>query len=246
MRSLTRLPKRETVVPRETVVASETVWETAKGDFAAASGWKVPAVGGLLVWMAFQWGFGNDAVLPSVAANAFDLTDSGETWASGIAGVAAAAVAAFVFWSMSQLFDAIIMLSGLRLIPGLTQRISLYLRRKGLVKPYNELRWSTKWMLAYAAGVSVICLVDVFATGRQGLRGRRSMIVASVLASSVTVAAVVAFVVAAAMVATRVPSIADEADVFIRVAKNPLTWITLFASLFLIGHLRAKPEQTSD
>ena len=72
------------------------------------------------------------------------------------------------------------------------------------------------------------------------------MIVASVLASSVTVAAVVALVVAAAMVATRVPSIADEADVFIRVAKNPLTWITLFASLFLIGHLRAKPEQTSD
>ncbi len=218
----------------------EGVWDTAKGDLRRARGLQAVGVVGLLVWMAFQWGFGNDALLPSIAANAFDLVDDGESWRSGVSGVLAATVASFVFWGGSQLLDAIVMLSGLRLVPGLTDRLSAYLRRRGLVKPFAELRWTTRWALAYATGVSVICLVDVFATGRPGLRHRWRMILVSVWLSAGTVAGVVAMVVTAAMVATRIPSIETEATIFIRVAKNPLTWITLFGVIFLVGYLRRR------
>lgn len=221
---------------------TESVWETAKRDLSGATGLGPLAVVGLLVWMAFQWGFGNDAVLPTVAANSFDLADDGDSWGRGIIGVGAAMAAAFLFWGASQLLDAVIMLAGLRLIPRLTQRISHYLTRKNLVKPYDELRWTTRWGLAYATGVSVICLVDVFATGRPGLAGRRSMILVSVLLSAGTVSLAVGLVVGAAMVATRIPAVADEAEVFIGVAKNPLTWIGLFGVLFLIGALRKKDQ----
>ncbi len=233
---------RPTFLDPESPPRNESVWQTAKRDLSGATGLMLLAVVGLLVWMAFQWGFGNDAVLPTVAANAFDLVDDGASWSRGAAGVGAAMVAAFVFWGASQLLDAVIMLSGLRIIPRLTQRISHYLTRKNLVKPYDELSWTTRWGLAYATGVSVICLVDVFATGRPGLAGRRRMILASTLLSAGTVSLVVGLVVSAAMVATRIPAVSDEAEVFISVAKNPLTWIGLFSVLFVIGALRKKGE----
>jgi hypothetical protein len=191
----------------------------------------------LLAWMGFQWGFGNDVLLPSIAATGFDAIDDGETWTSGFAAAAVAGVAGGGFWALTQTLDAIVVMSGLRLVPGLTQRLSTYLTRKGWVTPYAEMTWSTRWVIAYATGVSVLCLVDVFATGRQGVRDRSVMIATSVALSAGTVGVVVGLVATATMVATRVPATASGAEVFLRWAKNPLTWVAIFAVVFLVGRL---------
>ncbi len=191
----------------------------------------------LLAWMGFQWGFGNDVLLPSIAATGFDAIDDGETWTSGFAAAAVAGVAGGGFWALTQTLDAIVVMSGLRLVPGLTQRLSTYLTRKGGVTPYAEMTWSTRWVIAYATGVSVLCLVDVFATGRQGVRDRSVMIATSVALSAGTVGVVVGLAATATMVATRVPATASGAEVFLRWAKNPLTWVAIFAVVFLVGRL---------
>lgn len=215
-----------------------SLWQTVKADFGAATGWKVLAVFCLLAWMAFQWGFGNDALLPSIAATALDTVDDGASWPSGFAGVAAATAASFVFWALTQMIDAVVMLTGLRLVPRLTERIARFLQAKGWLTSYDQMKWSTRWIIAYATGVSALCLVDLFATGTPGIRHRRQMIVASVLLSAGTVSIVVALVVTAAMVATRIPATGAAADVFIRFARNPLTWIAIFAVVFGVGYLR--------
>lgn len=196
--------------------------------------------------MAFQWGFGNDILLPPIVATVFDAVDNGETWSSGGTAVVLAALAGFVFWGAAQLLDAVIVLGGLRLIPGLTDRLSVFLRKKGLVTPYADMKWSTRWAIAYATGASMLCLVDVFATGRQGLRHRAAMVLAAALLSAGSVGLVVGIVTAAAMVAKRVPATEGAAEVFIRFAKNPLTWVAIFAVVFVVGHFSADSDTDSE
>ena len=215
------------------------MWQTVKNDLGASSGLALLGVIALLGWMAFQWGFGNDALLPPIVAWVFDQIDDGSSWSAGLAGVAGAMVAGFIFWGTTQLIDAVLMLSGLRLIPGITDRVSRFLRRKGWATPYQEMPWSTRWMIAYATGASVLCLVDLFATGERGVRSRRHIIVSAVLLSAGTVSLVVGVVAAAAMVAIRVPATEEAAQTLIRFAKNPLTWIVIFATVFAIGHVRS-------
>ena len=96
---------------------TESLWQTVKGDFRGAAGLRILGVAALVAWLAFQWGFGNDALLPSIATSAFDSVDDDTTWPSGIAAVGAATLAGFAFWAATQALDAIITLAGLRLVP---------------------------------------------------------------------------------------------------------------------------------
>lgn len=227
--------------PADTSASNQaSLWETTKSDFAAASGLGLLGVVGLLAWMAFQWGFGNDALLPPIVAWAFDRIDDESSWSAGLLGVAAAMAAGFLFWALTQLFDAVVMLTGLKLIPGITARVSRFLRDKGWVTPYADMSWSTRWIIAYATGASALCLVDLFATGQGGLRERRHMITSAVLLSAGTVSLVVGVVAGAAMVAKRIPATEGAAATLIRFAKNPLVWILIFTVVFAVGHFRSR------
>jgi hypothetical protein len=128
------------------------LWQTVKGDFSRATGFTFVGVIALLAWMAFQWGFGNDALLPPIVTATFDRVDDGSTWRGGFAGVGAAMLAGFLFWAATQAFDAVVMLCGLRLIPGITERVSSLLRRKGWVTPYDDMSSSTRWIIRMPPG----------------------------------------------------------------------------------------------
>ncbi len=218
-------------------VPVEPLWHTVKGDLSQAKGWRIFAVVGLLVWMAFQWGWGNDILLPSIVARVFDATDDGETWASGIAAVAAGTGAGALFWGVTQAFDGIVVLTGLRLLPGITARISNFLTKKGWVKPVAELPRGTKFLIAYATGVSVLCLVDVFATGRHGLRSRGRMLVEGVGLAVAGVAPIVALITGLTVLGARVEVTADAAEVAVRYARNPVTWLVIYGTIVGISAL---------
>lgn len=209
----------------------QTLWQTVKGDFSKAGGIGALAVVGVLIWMAFQWGWGNDILLPPIVASAFDLFDDGVTWRSAIGAVGAATLAGSLFWGITQAIDGIVVLSGLQLLPGITQRISTFLRKQGWVKPFDELSFGTKFLIAYVSGASVLCLVDVFATGEPGLRRRGKILAQAVALAVAGVGFVVLIVSAIVAVGARVPASADAAEVVLRYAKNPLTWIVIYGTL---------------
>ncbi len=217
-----------------------TLWQTVKSDFARSTGLRVIGVGLVLGWMAFQWGWGNDILLPSIAATAFESIDDGQSWTSAAGASVAATAAGASFWALTQTLDGIIVLSGLRLIPGITARIGAFLQRKGWVKPVAELSFGTKFLIAYATGASVLCLVDVFATGRQGLRGRGSLLAQAVAMSAGGVGVVIAVVATLTSIGTRVEATQDAAEVMVRYAKNPLTWLVIYASVVGLSTLRSR------
>ena len=222
------------------------IWQVARDDLRAASGFGILAVACLLVWMAFQWGFGNDTVLPWLSALTFDAVDDRETWGRGLSAIGLTALTGFTFWAVSQALDAVVMLAGLKLVPGLTQRLSIFLRRKGWVSPYDELKLSTRWIMAYGAGASIPCLVDFFATGEQGIQRRKRMIIESTLLSAGSVGIVIALVAFAAVLGVRIPATASGAETFIRYARNPLTWIVILGLVFVANHAFGRDDPEND
>lgn len=217
-----------------------TLWETIKSDFAESTGLRVLGVAGMFLWMAFQWGWGNDILLPPIVATAFEAVDDGETWLSAFGASAAGIGAGSLFWGATQTIDGVIMLSGLRLIPGVTARIGDFLQRKGWVKPVSELSFGTKFLIAYATGASVLCLVDVFATGQPGLRGRGRMLAQAVGLAVAGVAAAIAVVTIVTSIGARIEATEDAAEVIVRYAKNPLTWLVIYASVVGVSSLRSR------
>ncbi len=223
---------------------TETLWETVKGDFSQATGVRIIGVALLLTWLAFQWGWGNDILLPPIVARAYEAVDNGATWASGIGAVAAAVGAGGLFWGATQAFDGIVVLAGLRLVPGITGRISRFLRRQGWVKPYHELSIGTRFLIAYLSGASVLCLVDVFATGRQGLRSRWRMLAQAVALAVAGVATIIAVVTIAIAVGARIPATEGASEFVIRYARNPLTWLVIYGGAILLSHLVGRLAST--
>ena len=211
--------------------------DALKADFKHASGLALLTIVALAAWLSFQWGFGNDALLPSVAANAFDWVDDRQTWPAGLAAVGVASLSAFGFWGITQAIDVVVVMTSADRIPRTMAVISERVRKRNWVKPYAELSWPARIGIAYAVGASVLCLVDVLATGQPGLRRRLDIAATSVFMSAASIATVVGLITAVAMVGTRVSSVQDEADVLIRYAKNPLTWLVIFATIFAANHI---------
>ncbi len=218
----------------------ESLWQTAKGDFANAAGLRLLGVTLVLVWMAFQWGWGNDILLPPIVARAFESVDDGESWASGLAAIGSGTGAGALFWGVTQAIDGIVVLTGISLLPGITGRISKFLNKKGWVKTYSELSLSTRFLIAYASGASMLCLIDVFATGRPGLRERRRILAESVGLAVAGVAIVLAVITTAAAIGSRVPATEATAEVIVRYARNPLTWLVIYGSIFVLSTLNSK------
>lgn len=219
---------------------SESVWQTVRNDFADASGLRLLGVAGMLLWMAFQWGWGNDILLPPIVARTFEALDDGITWTSAIGSTAGATAVGSLFWGVTQTLDGVIVLSGLRLVPGVTARISRLLARQGLIKPFTELSFGTKFLVAYASGASLLCLIDVFATGRPGLEARRRMLGQAVALAVAGVAVAVVVVTGAAAVGRRVPATKGAADVVVRYASNPVTWLVIYGSLVGLSALGSR------
>lgn len=208
----------------------ETLWETIKGDFRQATGLRLAGVALMLIWMTFQWGWGNDILLPPIAASAFEAVDDGVTWGSGVGAVAAGVGAGSLFWALTQAVDGIVVLGGLTLIPGITERISRKLGRQGWIKPYRDQSLGTRFLIAYLSGASALCLIDVFATGEQGLCPRRRMLTHAVLLAVVGAATAIAVVTTALAVGARIPATEDAANFIVRHARNPLTWLVIYGT----------------
>lgn len=230
----------------ETQASAEPLWHTIKADFAKSTGLHVLGVAAMFVWMAFQWGWGNDILLPPIVATAFEAVDDGETWSSAAGASAAGTGAGSLFWAATQALDGVIMLAGLGLIPGVTARIGAFLRRKGWVKPVDELSLGTKFLIAYLTGASVLCLVDVFATGQPGLRGRGRILAQAVALSVAGVGTAIAVVTIVTSIGTRIEATEAAAEVIVRYAKNPLTWLVIYGSAVGVSALRSRLRRRAD
>ncbi len=214
----------------------------ARNDLRAASGRDLAVVLALGAWLVYQWGFGNDALLPPIVANVADGLDDGETFGAGAAAVVGGAAAGAVFWAACMAIDGLVMMVGLRRLPHLVAEIGRRLRARGWVARWDDMRWSTRWMLAYGAGPSALILADALADGPDDRPRRHRIIAVAVALAAGSVAVVSAVIVAAAVTARRFPATRPTADWIVRVASNPLFWIALFGGLWLVQIWRERGE----
>ncbi len=209
-------------------------------DFSAAVGLRLLLVVVMLCWLAYQWGFGNDATLPTLVANAVQAIDDSESLRRGLLAVAAGFAVGFLFTLVTQVVDVLIVILGFSQLPATTAWISFNLRKKGWVKPYADMTWTGRWMLAYGVGTSAVLLVDRFARNETSTDNQNRIIVVSTALASISVGLVSALVVAVAISATE-----RAGEIVIRVASNPFTWLGLFGTIFLISHWRNRDDQVT-
>lgn len=213
-------------------------------DIRSNTGLAAIGVIGIVVWIAFQWGFGNDVLLPTITARVYNALDRPPNWSPGVVSVVASTAAGGVFWAVTQLIDALVVLTGLRLLPRVGRRFSEWLQSKYWVKPVDEMQATTRWAIAYGAGVSVLCLIDALATGQPGVARRKGLIAESIAFSAGTIAAIIAVVATATMAAQRHPALQPTAAFIARYAANPLTWIAIIAAVVGIGSVRGRSRRS--
>ncbi|MEZ5341928.1 MAG: hypothetical protein R2706_10900 [Acidimicrobiales bacterium] len=224
----------------EPIEAPSRLSVAAKSDIRAASGVRVLAVIVMLAWLAYQWGFGNDATLPTLVARATLAVDDGETARAGSLAVATGFGVGFLFTLVTQVIDVSIVILGFNQLPLTSAWISRSVRRRGWVKPFADMTWVGRWMLAYGVGTSAVLLVDRFARNKTATDDQNRIVGISLALSSISVGLVSALVVAVAVLALRFPQTERAGEIVIRVASNPLTWLGLFGSIYLISHLRTR------
>lgn len=211
-------------------------------DFRAAAGLRLLLVVIMLGWLAYQWGFGNDATLPTLVANAVLAIDDGESIRRGAFAIAAGFAVGFLFTLVTQVVDVLIVMLGFSQLPSTTAWISSYLRKKGWVKAYADMTWTGRWMLAYGVGTSAVLLVDRFARNKTSTDDQNRIIVISTALASISVGLVSAIIVTIAISALRFPATERAGEIVIRVASNPFTWLALFGTIFFISHRRNQSE----
>ena len=190
-----------------------------------------------LAWLAFQWGFGNDVLLPTITARVYNAIEQPPNWQTGITAAAAATAAGGAFWALTQLLDTVIVLAGLRLLPRVSHRLGNWLTTKHLIIPYDQMRPTTRWAIAYVAGASAVCLIDALATGQPGIARRRTMIAQTIALSAGTITLIVATVTTATMAGQRTPALQPAASTLANYAANPLTWVAVVAVIALAGRI---------
>jgi hypothetical protein len=220
------------------VVADVPYWPLVRRDLSRLTALRFASAVAMTAWIIFQWGFGNDALLPVLVARTGTWIDDETTLIRLVLATTGAGLVGLLFWAVTQTIDAVVVIAGADLMPNTVARLSAGLRRRGWVKPWAELSWVDRWLIAYGAGASAAVLVDALATGRPGLHGRRSMVASAVALSSGSVGLVSFVITGLALSGLRFPSTEPAARRIIAVVSSPLFWLAVLSAVFIGSRLR--------
>ncbi len=225
-----------------------TLWSDLVADLSARPGRATLAGVGIVAWLGFHWGLGNDVALAVISARTYNAVDTVSGVVPGIAAVLAATVVGAAFWAATQILDVMIVLTGLQLVPRVSNRLRATVVQRFSVVPAARMRPTTRLMVAYTMGASALCLLDGLATGDFGIGSRRRLIGHSVALSAGSVGLVLGLITTLTMIGRRVPAWRPAAESFARWAAVPWTWIVLFVAAALIrgafDRFRAAPVES--
>jgi hypothetical protein len=189
-------------------------------DFRASDWSRRLALCGVLFWLAYEWGIGNETVTPWLLANVIADND-------GIEAVLAAAAVGFAYTVVQQLLAGLTALAGFSMFDRTAQAAWSRLRARFTTVPgeWSSLGLAGRSVLVWGLGTTAVALVQITATGEVGVRRHRRAVVESALLCGVLVAIVGGSVAALAVGSRRVDALEGPTEWVLRVLGNPLLWI---------------------
>jgi hypothetical protein len=199
------------------------------------------ALVGVVVWLAYEWGIGNETVTPWLLANVIRRTDG--AWA-----IAAAGIVGFAFTLAQQLLAGFTALAGFALFDRTTQAAWSRLQARFGRTPteWSHLGLLTRTITVFLFGTTAVALLQLVATGRVGVRRHARAIVESAILCATIVGVLGAVAGAVAAVGREVDGLESSTEWTLRVLGNPLLWLGMLLVVGLVHLVRGEPDQPGD
>lgn len=213
-------------VPTSTVsigtVPKSSIWKAAGADFRDATWSQRLALAGVVFWITYEWGPGNETVTPWLLAKVIARSDS--AWV-----VPLTAIVAFGFTAAQQLASGFTALAGFSMFDRTSRTAWDRLRGHSDTAPgeWSRLGWGARSALVFTLGTTSVALIQIMTTGDVGVRRHRRAVATSALLCATLVGALGAMAASVALVGRSVPALEGATNWILRVLGNPLFWIAL-------------------
>lgn len=206
-----------------------TLRSSITADFRDASWAGRLALFGVVAWMLYEWGPGNETVTPWLVMTALDRADDG----AGV--IAVAAIVGFVFTLLQQVLSGVTALVGFSMFERTARAAWQQLSADGTkqLRGWHTTSIVTRCAVAFGLGTTAVALIEITTTGVVGVRRHLRAVVESAFAVASIVGLLAAFVGSLAWLGRSVPAMRDATDMVIRVLGNPLFWLAIVVVIVL-------------
>ena len=211
-----------------------------RSDFASAGLAPRLALIGVVFWLAYEWGPGNETVTPLLLAKVIGSTN-------GVAVIPFTALTGFAFTTVQQLASGFTALTGFSMFERTSRAAWQRLSGRFEVVPgrWQDLGWPARCALVFGLGTTAVVLVQITATGAVGIRRHRGVVVRSAALCGVLVGAIGAFGATVALIGRRVTALRAATEWILRILGNPLFWFGLVILGVVIRRLAKRFDSSS-
>jgi hypothetical protein len=194
------------------------------------SGWRRRlALCGVVFWLAYEWGIGNETVTPWLLARVIAERD-------GIGAIPAAALVGFTFTAVQQLLAGFTALAGFSMFERTAAAAWSRLENRFGSVPgeWSSLGFTGRAVLVFGLGTTAVALLQIMATGRADMRRHRRAVVEAALLCGTMVGVLGGAAGALAYSGRRIDAIDGGVDWVLRVLGNPLFWLGILVVVALV------------
>jgi hypothetical protein len=209
-------------------------------DFRTSRAGHRIALAVVVVWLAYEWGIGNETVTPWLLARVIADTD-------GAAAIPVAAAVGFGFTTVQQLLAGLTALAGFSLFERTAQAAWERLTERFGRAPgeWSTLGPAARTALVFGLGTTAVALVQITTTGQVGVRRHRAVVVQAALLCGTVVGALGAAAGALATLGRGVPALEGVTNQVLRVLGNPLLWLGVLVVGALVHTARRRRASVS-
>ena len=212
-----------------TEVASPPTLRRAMALDFRTSGWGArAALVGVVAWLVYEWGPGNETVTPWVLANLLERFD-------GVTAVIVVGVVAFAFTTLQQLASGFTALAGFSVLHRTAQASWERLERSnsGLRGGWWSMRWSSRVAVVFGLGTTAVALMQIITTGQVGVRTHARAVATSAAVCGATLAVISTVCAGIIAVGRAVEAWSDATDRLVEVLARPWPWLMLAAAMLV-------------
>ena len=212
-----------------TEVASPPTLRRAMALDFRTSGWGARvALVGVVAWLVYEWGPGNETVTPWVLANLLERFD-------GVTAVIVVGVVAFAFTTLQQLASGFTALAGFSVLHRTAQASWERLERSnsGLRGGWWSMRWSSRVAVVFGLGTTAVALMQIITTGQVGVRTHARAVATSAAVCGATLAVISTVCAGIIAVGRAVEAWSDATDRLVEVLARPWPWLMLAAAMLV-------------
>lgn len=202
-------------------------------DFRTSGPLRRLALCGVVFWLAYEWGIGNEVVTPWLLARVISERP-------GLEAIPAAIVVGFVFTAIQQLLAGLTALAGFsmfdRTARAAWQRLSAQFG--SVPGEWSGLGFVSRSVLVFGLGTTAVALLQITTTGEVGVRRHGRAVTESAVLCGALVGLVGGAVGALAVVGRRIETLAPFTEWVLRVLGNPLFWLGLVVLVAMVNVAR--------